>query len=533
VQAAWDAGYRNVLMRSATGSGKTVTLGSIVNAEAGASCVIAHRQELVGQLSLTLARYGVRHDLIASDTTKRTIAALHVAELGGCCFVTPGARCVVASVDTLVRRAAKVAPWAAHVKLWVVDECNHLVLDNKWHKAVQLFTHPEVRGLGPTATPLRADGKGLGAEHLGGDGVFHAMVEGPPERWLIEQGFLADYRVICRESDLRLLETDVGASGDWSMAQLRDASRRSHIVGDVVAHYQKHAAGLLTMTFCTDVETATTTTQAFRAAGIPAETLTGETDDRLRQQMLHRFARREILQLVSVDVVSEGFDLPALECVQMARPTQSLSLYRQQFGRALRPKADGGKALVIDHVGNFLRHGPPDRPIVWTLARRDKRARSVNDAIPLRVCVECFQPYERIYAACPYCGHVPIPAGRGSPAQVDGDLSELDPSVLALLRGQMLAALAPIEEERARLTATGLPHLLVRANINRHAEKLDAQVRLGEAIAAWGTARLTDGYDHRQRQKLFFLRFGVDVLSARALGRAEAETLRERIAAQQ
>lgn len=530
VRDAWAAGHRNVLMRSETGSGKTVTMGSIIESEQGASCVIAHRSELVGQLSLTLARYGHRHDLIASDTAKRTIAALHVSELGRC-YLTPGARCKVASVDTLVRRKDTLKQWGSTVGLWVVDEGHHLVADNKWHKAISLFTRPDVRGLLPTATPLRADGKGLGAAHLGGDGVADVMVEGPSMRWLIEQGFLAEYRVVCVESDIMSLlsEEDVSASGDWSPVKGRDASRRSHIVGDVVQEYNRWAMGKLTMTFCTDIETAVEMTRAFNAAWIPAETLTGETEDRLRAQILHRFENREILQLVSVDVVSEGFDLPALEAVQLARPTQSLGLFRQQVGRALRPKQDGAKALIIDHVGNFLRHGPPDRPVQWSLARRDKRSRGASDAIPLRVCVECFQPYERIHPACPYCGHSPEPAGRSSPEQVEGDLSELSPEVLAQLRGAVEVVDRSAAEVRAHYERIGLPELAVRGQIKHHNERHDAQERLREAIAAWGVARCAEGLNQRQRQRLFWHRYGVDVLSARALGRADADALTQRL----
>lgn len=528
VRQAWASGYRNVLMRSETGSGKTVTLGALVKAEPGATCVIAHRQELVGQLSLTLARYGVRHDVVASTGTKRGIASLHVSELGQCWF-TPGARCVVASVDTLVRRT-DIASWASQVRLWVVDEAAHLVLDNKWHRAISMFTHPEVRGLGPTATPSRADGKGLGAH---ADGVFHAMVEGPSMRWLIDNGYLADYRLVCVESDLqRLIETEnVSASGDWSPETARKAARKSHIVGDVVQEYIKHANGMLTCTFCTDVETAVETTQAFRAAGIAAETLTGKTDDHLRRQILRRFANREILQLCSVDIISEGFDLPAIECVQLARPTHSLGLYLQQVGRALRPKPNGAKALIIDHVGNVVpRHMLPDKPRIWSLDRRDKRSAGKSDAIPLRVCLGCFQPYERTHLACPYCGEpLPAPSARGAPEHVDGDLAELSPEVLAQLRGEVAVVDRTPDEVRAHYAATGLPDLMVRAQVNRAHERTQAQAALRHAMSLWGGVHHARGECDRTLQKRFFLTFGISTLEAQALGRADAEALRAKI----
>lgn len=526
VYQAWNQGAQNVCGVAATGFGKTVCLAQIVEQHDGGSCIIAHRQELVGQISLMLGRYGVRHNVIASESTCREIAAAHVAELGAC-FYTPSARCAVASVDTLVRRDG-LEQWAAQVTLWITDEGHHLVRDNKWSRAVDLFGNPAVRGLLPTATPNRADGKGLGRH---ADGVADAMVSGPPMRWLIEQGFLTDYRIVCVESDLSLVGESVSASGDWSPAKLKTAAEKSHIVGDVVSNYLRFARGLLNITFTTDTETAAKTTAAYRAAGVRAECLTGKTDDRLRRQYLKQFAARQVDVIVAVDIISEGFDLPAIECVSFARPTESLGLYMQQFGRALRPMPGKQKALVIDHVGNVLRHLPPDRPRFWTLDRRDKRASTTTDAIPMRVCVQCYEPYEAKYRECPACGHYPEPAARSSPAMVDGDLAEMSPDVLAALRQQVDYADRTVEQERERLQATGLHHVGVLAGGNRHAETLQTRDALRQAMAIWGGRWHAVGETDEQIQRRFFHTFGLDVLTAQTLRRAESQSLLERIIA--
>jgi DNA repair protein RadD len=526
VYSAWRSGAKNVLMRLDTGGGKTVTLSDIVREHDGASCVIAHRQELVGQLSLALARYGVRHDVIAAGPTKRAISRLHVEELGYS-FVTPGARCVVAGVDTIIRDES-LAAWAATVTLWIVDEGHHVVRGNKWHTVIERFSHPHCRGLLPTATPKRADGKGLGRH---ADGVADVMVQGPPMRWLIDNGFLSDYRIICPPSDMQVL-AEVSASGDWSTHALREAAKRSHIVGDVVTHYLKWAPGKLGVTFSSDIETAGEIAVAFRAAGVRAEVLTGKTDDFVRRQTLRRFAAREIDQIVAVDIISEGFDLPAIEVASMARPTASLALYMQQFGRTLRPLPGKGAAIIIDHASNVVRHGgPPDRPREWSLDRRGKRASGASDGIPIRVCPAdgCYTPYPAIKRVCPVCGHYVPPAERGSPAAVAGDLCELSPEVLAGLRADVASVDMGIPERRAELAATGLPHVLIMANVKRHAERQEAQVELREAMGLWGGARTVEGLSNDEIQRLFFYRFGVDVLSAQALGAVDALALRDRL----
>lgn len=531
IHQAWHGGARNVVAVASTGFGKTVCLADIVERHDGWSCVIAHRQELVSQVSMMLARYGISHNIIAAESTRRAIAAAHVAEFG-VCYYAPSAFCTVASVDTLVR-AKGLESWAARVTLWIVDEGHHLVLDNKWHRAISMFTHPACRGLLPTATPARADGKGLGRPELGGSGVADVIVQAPPLRWLIDNGHLCRYRVICVESDLRRLieQEKVSANGDWSSAAGRKASEKSKIVGDVVASYRQYCPGNRHIVFCTDTKTAADMTAAFRADRWVAECLTGETADHVRRDILRRFERGQVHVICAVDIISEGFDLPAIESCSFARPSQSLPTVWQQFGRTLRIMAGKTLATIIDHVGNVINPaiGLPDRRIVWTLRDRDKRGSGPSDAIPYRVCVMCAQPYERIYRECVHCGHYPEPAGRSSPAMVDGAMAEMSEDLAARLRGDIEQATLSIPEERARLAQTGLPHVQTMANVKRHAERLEALAELRDTMGLWGGARLAEGLTDDQMQRLFWHRFGISVPEALALKRAEAVALRERI----
>lgn len=521
---AWNQGAQNVVMRLDTGGGKTVTLSDLTRDQVGGVCVIAHRQELVGQLSVTLARYGIRHNIVAAEATRKAIAKAHVEELGYCMY-DPGAQVVVASVDTLVR--AELPPaWVASVTLWVVDEGHHLVLENKWHTAVGLFTNPAVRGLLPTATPKRADGKGLGR---GQGGVADVMVEGPPMRWLIDNGYLSDYRIICPPSDLQVM-SDVAASGDWSTKTLREASERSHIVGDVVTQYLKWARGKLGITFATDVTTATEMTAAYRLAGVKAETLTGKTDDYVRRQILRRFAAREVEQIVAVDIISEGFDLPAIEVASMARPTQSLALFMQQFGRTLRVMPGKDKALILDHAGNVVRHqGPPDVPRVWSLNRRDRGSSGAGTGIPLTVCVSCFEPYRRSLRECPHCGHYPVPSSRAGPEHVDGDLFELDPAVLAQMRAAVGDVDKSEQQRRSEMALAGWSQLVAAPQLRHHVARQEAQGSLREAMASFGGRCLAKGMGDSEMQRTFWHLFGVDVITAQTLGARDAAVLTEKI----
>lgn len=515
VYRCWASGHRNTLLVMPTGSGKTVTFSDIISEYKGASCAIAHRQELVSQISVALARVGLRHALMAPKGVIRSIVSMHMNEVGRS-YYEPNARCRVAGVDTLVRMDP-ADPWLGQVGLWVQDEGHHLLRENKWGKAVGLFKN--AYGLIVTATPTRADGKGLGRD---ADGVVDAMVEGPTMRELIDRKFLTPYRVFAPPSDIDLSDVNISAGGDFSPEPLRKAVHRSHIVGDVVQHYMRIAPGKLGVTFAVDIESATEIAQAYRNAGVPAEVVSSKTPDLLRQQILAKFKRREILQLVNVDLFGEGFDLPAIEVVSFARPTASYGLYVQQFGRALRVMEGKTHAIIIDHVGNVHRHGLPDAPRTWSLARRERQTRStVPDAIPVQTCVKCLSVFERIYPRCIYCGHYEPPAGRSTPKQVDGDLYELSEETLKMMRGELDRV------DGAPVFPRGIDQIVTESIRRKHWDRQQAQKTLRHAMMVWGGGHRVGR--ERESQREFFLKFGIDVMTAMTLGATAAAELQAKI----
>lgn len=548
----WGEGRRNVLAVAPTGAGKTVLFADIVNSVNGtAAAVIAHRAELVAQMSLALARENVRHRIIGPDTLRRQCVSLHMLKLGRSMH-DPTARVGACGVDTLVNRDTANDTWFRQVGLWVQDEAHHVLRDNKWGKAAEMF--PNAWGLGVTATPLRADGRGLGRD---ADGLFDAIVTGPTMRDLIEQGYLTDYRIFAPPSDVDYSTVQVTASGDYSPAKLAAAVHASDtIVGDVVKHYLRIAPGCLGVTFAVDVESAKDIRNAFVAAGVPAEVVSAKTDPLSRAHILRRFEAREVLQLVNVDLFGEGFDLPAIEVVSMVRKTESYGLYAQQFGRVLRLLVDTPmqeweqltpaqrlariaaskkpKGIIIDHVGNVIRHGLPDATREWSLRRRDRRSSGASDAIPMRVCTNpnadgngtpCASVYPRYVVACPFCGFYPEPVERSAPEFVDGDLYELDPAVLDALRGRLA-----IIDGAPRIPAH-LEGIAAAGAKNLHMARQQAQAVLRELIALWAGWRRTHGRTDREILREFFHRYAVDVLTAQTLGRPEAEALAARIAA--
>jgi superfamily II DNA or RNA helicase len=524
IAAAWANGARHVLYVLPTGGGKTTTFAHIAADHDGPVAAVAHRQELVGQIAMAFAREGVRHRLIAPTNVVKNIVRAQTLELGRS-FFDPNAHVGVVGVDTLHARAEGVKGWADSVTLWIMDEAHHVLRKNKWGAAVEMF--PNARGLGVTATPCRADGNGLSLES---DGVFNAMTVGPNMRDLIAAGYLSEYRIFAPPSDLDLSDVTVSAAtGDYNPNLLRHAVHRSRIVGDIVDHYQRIAPGRLGVTFATDVESATEIAARFCACGTPAEVVSAKSPDHVRTGALRRFRAREILQLVNVDLFGEGFDLPAIEVASMGRPTKSLALFIQQFGRALRIMPGKNAAIIIDHVGNVMRHGLPDAARVWTMDRRD-RARRSSSRTTVKTCMKCFNVYERFNRACPFCGDIPEPAARNAPEFVDGDLNELDAATLERMRGGAALLERTDGEVRDELTARHVPPLGILAGIKRHAEDRAAQVELRETIALWAGKQRAAGRPDSESYRRFYITHAVDVLTAQSLKAADARALAAEVA---
>lgn len=545
ISAAWNYGHRVVFAVQATRTGKTVVFSYLVANNVEPSAVIAHRQELIGQTSLALARCGVPHRIIATEKLIRQISRMHVRELGAC-YVDPNSPCLVAAVKTLLSRADQLSPLLHRVRKWIIDEGHHVLRDNEWGKAAALF--PNAQGLLVSATPKRADGKGLGSH---ADGLADTMVVGLQMREAIEQGWLLDYKIFAPPGDYHRPDSnETGADGELKKAAVKKSIKESHIVGDAVKHYRRIIPGKKAVVYNSDVETATETALAFNKAGIPAEVVSAKTDPGAREAIMRRFELGELLVLCNVDLFGEGTDMPDLDAVIMMRPTESFSLYCQQFNRASTislpdgvPDTVAGRlaaiaasdkphAIIIDHVGNVTRHGLPDRHVEWTLDAREKKSRSKDDdAIPLRSClnVECMQVYERVHAACPFCGHRPEPAARSAPEFVDGDLLELDAATLAAMRGEIEKIDRSVDDYRAELAANRCPPKYQNTHIKRHLANQEAQAALRHSIAWWAAYHREAGRPDAEIFRRFYFRFGVDVGNAKALNTGDALALVDKI----
>lgn len=375
-----------VLFVLPTGGGKTVTYAAMSQGAAlrgNRILILEHRKELIRQASLAVGGLGVNHQVIAPADKVAKIRAAHVQKLGWP-MIDKHSHVAVASVQTLARRMDWLKVFDPNII--VIDEAHHAVAGT-WARIIAAC--PKAKLVGVTATPVRADGQGLGKS---AGGCFDAMVLGPSMRELIQMGYLVPPKVYAWPGVNR---DELGhKGGDIDTASAAALLDKPAIIGDAVEHYRQLADGKAAIVFCASVKHAEHVAQKFRDAGYRFEVVHGDMEDEDRDVRIAGLGDGRIQGIVTVDVVSEGTDIPAAEVAILLRPTESESLYLQQVGRVLRTVyapgydlsdedqrhdaiAASGKhfGLILDHVGNVAYHGMPAANREWTLDGRKKGKR--------------------------------------------------------------------------------------------------------------------------------------------------------------
>jgi DNA repair protein RadD len=495
VHSAFDEQEGHVIAVAPCGAGKTVIMAHEAKNQTDPNIAIAHRRELVWQISAAFAQAGLYHRIVAPESVITSVCKMHMERFGER-FYRKDADVAVASVDAMIRRLDD--PFFAACRRWQTDEAHHLQPDNKWGRAAAMCS--QARGIGWSATPVRADRRPLKS-------VFGRMVIGPTVRNLIDRGYLADYRIYGLPKAIDTTNVRIAANGDFNAVDLSGAAHASAITGDIVQTYLKYAAGLSGVTFAVDVGLAEEHAQAFRDAGVRAAVLSNETKDGDRVEMIRAYRAKELDQIVNVDILGEGFDCPGIQVASLGRPTMSLPLCIQQMMRPMRP--DGEKvALILDHVGNVIMHGLPDTARAWTLDVPDRKKGVARLEVVVRVCPACLQPYEGFEPKCPFCGAERDRPERNRPEAVEGDLTLYSPELLAALRGEVARIAGPEQ------IPYGLDGNAAIGAVKQWNNRQDAQAALSTAIDLWAGQYAARGESTRAIYMRFFATFGMDTLSA-------------------
>lgn len=395
---------KSVLLVVPTGGGKTVIFTFIaqkMSIKNKRVLILVHRVELLRQTSNALAKFDVEHGLINP---------LYTPNFNHCVQV--------ASVQTIIKRLNYFSAINWVPDLIIVDEAHHATAGS-WRKIIEHFNTAKI--LGVTATPIRADGQGLGKDF---GGMFEELVIGPSVQQLIDEGFLVRPRIFGppEHLDLSGVHTQMG---DYKKDELSKLVDKPKITGDAVSHYKELCSGTPAVVFCVSVAHAEHVAQQFRNSGFRFYSVDGSMDDDMRKKILGGLADGSVDGVCSCDLISEGTDIPAIGCAILLRPTKSKGLYLQQVGRALRPCEGKDYAFILDHVGNTQEHGLPYQDQEWTLEgeKKKRNQKAKETAVRVQQCLSCFSVHEPS-PVCPMCGHV-YEIKDTTPKQVDGTLKEI------------------------------------------------------------------------------------------------------------
>ncbi len=412
--------HQSVLLRAPCGFGKTVVAAYMAGGihRAKKRVIIGvHRRELARQTALTFDQFGIPYGYIMAGQASNPFASVQIA-----------------SADTLRNRPSLISCD------WFIPDEAHLWGDGTRAELIERARDGGAHLIPLTATPQRGDGKPMSR-------IADIIVSGPSERDLIKAGNLARYKPVApARPDLSQLHV---RAGEYVPAEVDELMSRPAVVADAVRYWKQFASGKRTIAFAPSRKRGGEYAAEFRANGIAAEFIDGETPDAERRNVISAFADGRVSVLFNCALFREGFDLSAqvgrnvpIQAVALYNPTKSLPLAIQMMMRPMRPQDD--EAIILDHAGiminrdGTINHGFPDDEREWSLDGRIKGGGNSEPTIPTVTCAECFGVF-RPAPECPYC-HAPRETYAREIEEFDAQLEALDPERIRLENGLLMRA---------------------------------------------------------------------------------------------
>lgn len=347
---AWNK-HNAVMLQMPTGTGKTYLFTSIVNDLLSSYkgwhkdihiLIVAHRMELLDQISATLSKFSIPHGFIQGTREQYLWKRVQVASI------------MSLLTDKNYNNTLKL-----RFDYIIVDEAHHSLADT-YIKLFGLF--PEAKKLGVTATPWRLN-------HESFLKLYQTLVTSPQISWFINKSLLADfdYVSIRPDSDMQKLvdSSEVSQTGDYSNQDLNNTFNNQRIRSKVYESYKRFADGRKGIIYAINKLHAAKIAELYSKNGVSAVAIDCDTPKEERQSLIEKFKEGTIKVLVNVEIFTEGFDCPDVSFIQLARPTRSLALYLQQVGRGLRMVEGKEKTIIIDNVGLYNYFGLPDANRKW------------------------------------------------------------------------------------------------------------------------------------------------------------------------
>jgi superfamily II DNA or RNA helicase len=325
--------------------------------------------------------------------------------------------------------------------------------NNKWFKEANLVFYDEAHAsiaktrkdilnlykgntilIGLTATPCRADGRGLGE-------IYDDIVSVSNIHKLTQLGYLVPV-LYYGAKELPDLNDIPLVAGDYNKKILGQRVDQKKLVGDILENWLRIAPDRQTVIFAVNVKHSRHIESVFKAHNIAIEHVDAHTPDDLRKDILQRFKKGTTQVVTNVGVYSEGADFPWASCIVLAQPSKSYGRYVQRGGRGLRPYPGKKDCIIIDHSRLIEQHGYLDDDVTWTLDGKKIAWKKKKIVKKERVIITCTECQNLFYGnVCPQCGT------RLTPTQKEIITTKAE---LKLMKGKHNEAKAPASTEDKR-----------------------------------------------------------------------------------
>lgn len=381
IKKIYSSGKRQPLIVLSTGGGKSVIFKKIAH-----SAIKQDKKVCFIVAGKTILEQAVRKHFssISNDISfLQGSSKYHLSQVL-CC-----------SIDTLSRRKKIHQEIINQYDLFIVDE-GHESTSKRYTSFLELI--PKKKWvMGFTATPYRIGKKG----HTYWSGVVKEITT----QQLVDNGFLVKPKIFSAQ----VMQTKVKKSmGDFNNKELFEKNDTLKIYGDILREYEKHAKKRKAVCFAVNVQHSKNLCEVFNKAGYNSAHIDANTPIEERKNLFESLEKGKINVLFNVNCLSVGFDLPSVDCILLARPTNSLTLFIQQVGRGLRPSKGKKECVVLDFGANTLRLGHPLEDFEAEMQDRDKKLSGSTEkelTISLRACPSCHFILENPNVElCPECG---------------------------------------------------------------------------------------------------------------------------------
>ena len=350
ILSAWDS-YSSVMLQMPTGTGKTYLFTSLIkdllsyykqNHLELNILIVAHRMELLDQISQSLGKYGIPHGFIQGNREQ------HLWQ-----------RIQVGSILSLLTSKNEMNVQRLDFDYIIVDEAHHSLAET-YKKLFDTF--PRAKKLGVTATPWRLN-------HESFTPLYEHLITTPQVSWFINNGLLSDFEYVSIKPDSEVQKminnTQISTTGDFVNEDLDITFNNQRIRSKLFESYHQFAYKKKGVIYAINRQHALNIAAMYSSKGIAAVAIDCETPKEERQNLIQQFKEGKISVLVNVNIFTEGFDCPDISFIQLARPTRSLALFLQQVGRGLRVANNKEKTIILDNVGLYNYFGLPDANRNW------------------------------------------------------------------------------------------------------------------------------------------------------------------------